>query len=310
VSTAMTLPNTLRPASAKAAQAGALTLASSMLPGQLGNIDAYIQAVNRIPMLSAEEERELATDYRQHGNLEAARGLVMSHLRLVVSIARNYLGYGLPHADLIQEGNIGLMKAVKRFDPEQNVRLVSYAIHWIKAEIHEYILRNWRMVKVATTKAQRKLFFNLRSHKQGFQAFTPDEIDGLAKELNVKREEVSEMETRLSGGDVALEGQIEDGEEAFAPIAYLADSHNEPTSVLAARHNDRLQTDGIAQALDSLDARSRRIIEARWLNVADDGTGGSTLHELADEFGVSAERIRQIEASAMKKMRTALAEYA
>jgi RNA polymerase sigma-32 factor len=306
----MTLPNTLRPASAKAAQAGALTLASSMLPGQLGNIDAYIQAVNRIPMLSAEEERALATDYRQHGNLEAARGLVMSHLRLVVSIARNYLGYGLPHADLIQEGNIGLMKAVKRFDPEQNVRLVSYAIHWIKAEIHEYILRNWRMVKVATTKAQRKLFFNLRSHKQGFQAFTPDEIDGLAKELNVKREEVSEMETRLSGGDVALEGQIEDGEEAFAPIAYLADSHNEPTSVLAARHNDRLQTDGIAQALDSLDARSRRIIEARWLNVADDGTGGSTLHELADEFGVSAERIRQIEASAMKKMRTALAEYA
>ncbi|MGN6665700.1 MAG: RNA polymerase sigma factor RpoH [Trinickia sp.] len=310
MSTAMTLPNTLRPASAKAAQAGALTLASSMLPGQLGNIDAYIQAVNRIPMLSAEEERALATDYRQHGNLEAARGLVMSHLRLVVSIARNYLGYGLPHADLIQEGNIGLMKAVKRFDPEQNVRLVSYAIHWIKAEIHEYILRNWRMVKVATTKAQRKLFFNLRSHKQGFQAFTPDEIDGLAKELNVKREEVSEMETRLSGGDVALEGQIEDGEEAFAPIAYLADSHNEPTSVLAARHNDRLQTDGIAQALDSLDARSRRIIEARWLNVADDGTGGSTLHELADEFGVSAERIRQIEASAMKKMRTALAEYA
>jgi RNA polymerase sigma-32 factor len=211
---------------------------------------------------------------------------------------------------LIQEGNIGLMKAVKRFDPEQNVRLVSYAIHWIKAEIHEYILRNWRMVKVATTKAQRKLFFNLRSHKQGLQAFTPDEIEGLAKELNVKREEVSEMETRLSGGDVALEGQIEDGEETFAPIAYLADSHNEPTAVLAARHNDRLQTDGIAQALGSLDARSRRIIEARWLNVADDGSGGSTLHELADEFGVSAERIRQIEASAMKKMRAALAEYA
>lgn len=310
MSNAMTLPNILRPASAKAASAGALTLAPSMLPGQLGNIDAYIQAVNRIPMLSAEEERNLATDYRQHGNLEAARALVMSHLRLVVSIARNYLGYGLPHADLIQEGNIGLMKAVKRFDPEQNVRLVSYAIHWIKAEIHEYILRNWRMVKVATTKAQRKLFFNLRSHKQGLHAFTPDEIDGLAKELNVKREEVSEMETRLSGGDVALEGQIEDGEETFAPIAYLADSQNEPTSVLAARHNDRLQTDGIAQALDSLDARSRRIIEARWLNVADDGSGGSTLHELADEFGVSAERIRQIEASAMKKMRTALAEYA
>ena len=310
MSNAMTLPNTLSPASAKAASAGALTLAPSMLLGQLGNIDAYIQAVNRIPMLSAEEERELATEYRQRASLEAARRLVLSHLRLVVSIARNYLGYGLPHADLIQEGNIGLMKAVKRFDPEQNVRLVSYAIHWIKAEIHEYILRNWRMVKVATTKAQRKLFFNLRSHKQNLHTFTPDEIDGLAKELNVKREEVSEMETRLSGGDVALEGQVEDGEESFAPIAYLADSHSEPTAVLAARQNDRLQTDGIAQALDSLDARSRRIIEARWLHVADDGSGGSTLHELADEFGVSAERIRQIEASAMKKMRTALAEYA
>ncbi|TAM53529.1 MAG: RNA polymerase sigma factor RpoH [Paraburkholderia sp.] len=310
MSNAMTLPNTLSPASAKAASAGALTLAPSMLPGQLGNIDAYIQAVNRIPMLSAEEERELATEYRQQASLEAARRLVLSHLRLVVSVARNYLGYGLPHADLIQEGNIGLMKAVKRFDPEQNVRLVSYAIHWIKAEIHEYILRNWRMVKVATTKAQRKLFFNLRSHKQNLHTFTPDEVEGLAKELNVKREEVSEMETRLSGGDVALEGQVEDGEESFAPIAYLADSHNEPTAVLAARQNDRLQTDGIAQALDSLDARSRRIIEARWLNVADDGSGGSTLHELADEFGVSAERIRQIEASAMKKMRTALAEYA
>lgn len=310
MSNAMTLPNIVRPATAKAASAGALALAPSMLPGQLGNIDAYIQAVNRIPMLSAEEERELATDYREQASLESARRLVLSHLRLVVSIARNYLGYGLPHADLIQEGNIGLMKAVKRFDPEQNVRLVSYAIHWIKAEIHEYILRNWRMVKVATTKAQRKLFFNLRSQKQGLQAFTPDEIDGLAKELNVKREEVSEMETRLSGGDVALEGQIEDGEESFAPIAYLADSHSEPTAVLSARQNDRLQTDGIAQALDSLDTRSRRIIEARWLNVADDGSGGSTLHELADEFGVSAERIRQIEASAMKKMRTALAEYA
>ena len=310
MSNAMTLPNTLSPASAKAASAGALTLAPSMLLGQLGNIDAYIQAVNRIPMLSAEEERELATEYRQRASLEAARRLVLSHLRLVVSIARNYLGYGLPHADLIQEGNIGLMKAVKRFDPEQNVRLVSYAIHWIKAEIHEYILRNWRMVKVATTKAQRKLFFNLRSHKQNLHTFTPDEIEGLAKELNVKREEVSEMETRLSGGDVALEGQVEDGEESFAPIAYLADSHSEPTAVLAARQNDRLQTDGIAQALDSLDARSRRIIEARWLHVADDGSGGSTLHELADEFGVSAERIRQIEASAMKKMRTALAEYA
>lgn len=307
----MTLPNMLSPSSAKAGGSGVLALANaSMLPGQLGNIDAYIQAVNRIPMLTPQEERQFATEYREQNNLEGARRLVLSHLRLVVSIARNYLGYGLPHADLIQEGNIGLMKAVKRFDPEQNVRLVSYAMHWIKAEIHEYILRNWRMVKVATTKAQRKLFFNLRSHKQGLQSFTPEEIDGLAQELNVKREEVVEMETRLSGSDIALESQTDDGEESFAPIAWLADAHNEPTAVIAARQRDRLQSDGIASALEALDARSRRIIEARWLNVEDDGSGGSTLHELADEFGVSAERIRQIEASAMKKMRTALAEYA
>ncbi|MCX5541693.1 RNA polymerase sigma factor RpoH [Paraburkholderia sp. CNPSo 3076] len=305
----MTLASTLSPSSAKAG--GSLALANaSLLPGQLGNIDAYIQAVNRIPMLTPQEERQFATEFREQNNLEGARRLVLSHLRLVVSIARNYLGYGLPHADLIQEGNIGLMKAVKRFDPEQNVRLVSYAMHWIKAEIHEYILRNWRMVKVATTKAQRKLFFNLRSHKQGLQSFTPEEIDGLAQELNVKREEVVEMETRLSGADIALEGQTEDGEESFAPIAWLADSHNEPSAVLAARSRDRLQSDGIASALEALDARSRRIIEARWLNVDDDGSGGSTLHELADEFGVSAERIRQIEASAMKKMRSALADYA
>ncbi|MBI0327252.1 RNA polymerase sigma factor RpoH [Burkholderia plantarii] len=311
MSNALTLPNTLGPMPAKASPTGALALASnSMLPGQLGNIDAYIQAVNRIPMLTPEEERQYATEFRDQQNLESARRLVLSHLRLVVSIARNYLGYGLPHGDLIQEGNIGLMKAVKRFDPDQNVRLVSYAIHWIKAEIHEYILRNWRMVKVATTKAQRKLFFNLRSHKKGMQAMTPEEIDGLAQELNVKREDVAEMETRLSGGDIALEGQVEDGEESFAPIAYLADSHNEPTSVIASRQRDRLQTEGISEALESLDARSRRIIEARWLNVDDDGSGGSTLHDLAAEFGVSAERIRQIEASAMKKMRAALAAYA
>src|ERR1700761_400579 len=311
VTHAMTLPNLGHSAPAKAASAGALTFAqSSMLTGQIGNIDSYIQAVNRIPMLSQAEERQYATEFREQGNLNAARQLVLSHLRLVVSIARNYLGYGLPHADLIQEGNIGLMKAVKRFDPQQNVRLVSYAMHWIKAEIHEYVLRNWRTVKVATTKAQRKLFFNLRSHKQGTQAMTPDEIDGLAMELSVKREDVVEMETRLSGGDVALEGQVEDGEESYAPIAYLSDSHSEPTAVLASRQRDKLQSDGIASALDALDARSRRIIEARWLKVEDDGSGGSTLHELADEFGVSAERIRQIEASAMKKMRGALTEYA
>ncbi|WP_369812435.1 MULTISPECIES: RNA polymerase sigma factor RpoH [Ralstonia] len=280
-------------------------------PGNLGNIDAYIQSVNRVPMLSAEEEQRLAREYRDNDNLDAARRLVLSHLRLVVSIARGYLGYGLPHADLIQEGNIGLMKAVKRFDPDQGVRLVSYAMHWIKAEMHEYILKNWRMVKVATTKAQRKLFFNLRSHKQDAQAtFTSDEIDAVAAELNVKGTEVREMETRLSGGDIALEGQMDDGEESYAPIAYLADTHNEPTRVIEARSNDRMQSEGIEAALAKLDDRSRRIIEARWLNVNDDGSGGSTLHELADEFGVSAERIRQIESAAMKKMKGALQAFA
>ena len=280
-------------------------------PGNLGNIDAYIQSVNRVPMLSAEEEQRLASEYRDNDNLDAARRLVLSHLRLVVSIARGYLGYGLPHADLIQEGNIGLMKAVKRFDPDQGVRLVSYAMHWIKAEMHEYILKNWRMVKVATTKAQRKLFFNLRSHKQDAQAtFTSDEIDAVAAELNVKGTEVREMETRLSGGDIALEGQMDDGEESYAPIAYLADTHNEPTRVIEARSNDRMQSEGIEAALAKLDDRSRRIIEARWLNVNDDGSGGSTLHELADEFGVSAERIRQIESAAMKKMKGALQAFA
>ncbi len=311
MSHAMTLPSTLSPSSAKAASAGALALShSSPLPGQLGNIDAYIQAVNRIPMLTPGEERQFATEFREQDNLVSARRLVLSHLRLVVSIARNYLGYGLPHADLIQEGNIGLMKAPQRFDPEQNVRPCRTPCTGSRLRSTNTFLRNWRMVKVATTKAQRKLFFNLRSHKQGLGASTPDEIEEIAKELNVKREEVAEMETCLSGGDIALEGQVEDGEESYAPIAYLADSHSEPTAVLASRQRDKLQSDGIASALEALDARSRRIIEARWLKVEDDGSGGSTLHELADEFGVSAERIRQIEASAMKKMRGALAEYA
>lgn len=277
----------------------------------LGNLDAYISAVNRLPLLTAEEESSAAHRLREHGDLEAAGRMVLSHLRLVVSISRQYVGYGLPQGDLIQEGNVGLMKAVKRFDPDQGVRLVSYAMHWIKAEIHEYILKNWRMVKVATTKAQRKLFFNLRSHKQDAQAtFTSDEIDAVAAELNVKGTEVREMETRLSGGDIALEGQMDDGEESFAPIAYLADTHNEPTRVIEARSNDRMQSEGIEAALAKLDDRSRRIIEARWLNVNDDGSGGSTLHELADEFGVSAERIRQIESAAMKKMKGALQAFA
>jgi RNA polymerase sigma-32 factor len=287
------------------AQAFALSL------GSLGSIDAYIQAVNRVPMLTPEEELRLAREFRDNDNLDSAGRLVMSHLRLVVAVARNYLGYGLPHADLIQEGNIGLMKAVKRFDPERGVRLVSFALHWIRAEIHEYVLKNWRLVKVATTKAQRKLFFNLRSMKQGLGTMSQDQVGEIADKLNVKREEVSEMETRLSGGDVALEGRIDDGEEEFAPIAYLADTGSEPTQVLQRREYDSLQSEGVREALEELDPRSRRIVEARWLNEDGDGkVGTSTLHDLAQEFGVSAERIRQIEAKALQKMRSALAEHA
>src|SRR3954453_16992187 len=283
----------------------------------LGNLDAYISAVNRLPMLTAEEEQEFAKKFRDQNDLEAAGKLVLSHLRLVVSVSRKYLGYGLPHGDLIQEGNIGLMKAVKRFDPDQGVRLVSYALHWIKAEIHEYILKNWRMVKVATTKAQRKLFFNLRSMKQGFKdeedaqthrdTLTEAQIDVMARQLNVKREEVIEMETRMSGGDVVLDpGPADDGEESFGPIAYLSDENHEPTAVIESQQRDVMATHGLAAALEQLDERSRRIVEQRWLKVNDDGSGGMTLHDLAGEYGVSAERIRQIEAAAMKKMRKAL----
>jgi RNA polymerase sigma-32 factor len=292
----------------------------SMVPA-LGNLDAYISAVNRLPLLTPEEEQAFARKLRDHNDLEAAGKLVLSHLRLVVSVSRKYLGYGLPHGDLIQEGNIGLMKAVKRFDPDQGVRLVSYALHWIKAEIHEYILKNWRMVKVATTKAQRKLFFNLRSMKQGFKdaadapthrdTLTDAQIDIMARELNVKREEVIEMETRMAGGDVVLDpAPGDDGEEAFGPMAYLADASHEPTAMIESQQRDVLATDGIAAALDTLDPRSRRIVEERWLKVNDDGSGGLTLHDLAAQYGVSAERIRQIEVAAMKKMRQALAAYA
>ena len=283
----------------------ALTLGFS---GNLGNIEAYISSVNHLPMLTQEEEVTLARRLRQDNDLGAAQKLILSHLRLVVSIARGYLGYGLPHADLIQEGNIGLMKAVKRFDPDQGVRLVSYAMHWIKAEIHEYILKNWRLVKVATTKAQRKLFFNLRSHKEGLDAMTPTQVDDLAKTLNVKREEVIEMETRMSGHDIALDAPADDEEDKFAPIAYLSSEAGEPTKALEARQYDRLQSEGLENALGKLDPRSRRIVEARWL--ANDEGSGATLHELADEFGVSAERIRQIESAALKKMKSTLAAYA
>ena len=275
--------------------------------GNLGNIDAYISAVNRLPMLTHDEEISLATRLREKNDLAAAQELVLSHLRLVVSIARGYLGYGLPHADLIQEGNIGLMKAVKRFDPDQGVRLVSYAMHWVKAEMHEYILKNWRLVKVATTKAQRKLFFNLRSHKTGLDAMTPKQIDALAKLLDVKREEVIEMETRLSGRDIALESPTDDEDDKFSPIAYLSSEQSEPTKVLEAEQVTRLQSEGLETALSKLDARSRRIIEARWL--ANDDGSGATLHTLAEEFGVSAERIRQIEVAALKKMKGALAAW-
>ena len=295
----------------------------SLVPS-LGNLDAYVTAVNRLPMLTHEQELDYARKLRERGDVQAAGRLVLSHLRLVVSISRQYLGYGLPQGDLIQEGNVGLMKAVKRFDPEQGVRLVSYAMHWIKAEIHEYILKNWRMVKVATTKAQRKLFFNLRSMKQRFKSddaaadldthrntLSPEQVQTMARELNVKPEEVLEMETRMSGGDVLLDPSPSDeGEEAYGPIAYLTDSSHEPIAMIEAHQRDVLATDGITAALNSLDERSRRIVEERWLKVNDDGSGGLTLHDLAAEYGVSAERIRQIEVAAMKKMKKALAAYA
>lgn len=271
-------------------------------PGALGTIEAYVGAVNRVPLLTPEQETELGKRLRDHGDLDAARQLIVSHLRLVVSISRQYLGYGLAHADLIQEGNVGLMKAVKRFDPDRGVRLVSFAVHWIKAEIHEYIVRNWRLVKVATTKAQRKLFFNLRRMRPDGQTLDTEQVGDIARELNVRPEDVSEMEVRLSGREMALEGH--DDDDAYAPIAYLSDEgRQEPSQVLERRSRDTLQGAGLAGALEGLDPRSRRIVEARWLQ--DDG--GATLHELAAEFGVSAERVRQIEAAAFKKMRVALA---
>ena len=290
----------------------------SVVPS-LGNLDAYIRSVQAIPMLEADEEQALARRLKDHQDLQAASKLVLSHLRLVVSISRQYVGYGLPQGDLIQEGNVGLMKAVKRFDPDQGVRLVSYAMHWIKAEIHEYVLKNWRMVKVATTKAQRKLFFNLRSLKHQFKGVADDqhvgraglseaEIHRMATVLNVRPEDVIEMETRMAGGDVAMDSSTDDEHDhsPAAPLAYLADEVNEPTRVIEAHHRDWMSSHGISHALEDLDARSRRIVEERWLKVNDDGSGGATLHDLAAEYGVSAERIRQIEVAALKKMRKVL----
>jgi RNA polymerase sigma-32 factor len=272
------------------------------MPMPTGSLEAYVQAVNRFPLLTAEEERRLAVRFRQHNDLDAARQLVLSHLRLVVAIARGYLGYGLPHADLIQEGSVGLMKAVKRFDPDRNVRLVSFAIHWIKAEIHEYILRNWRLVKLATTKAQRKLFFNLRSMKKGLGPLSRQEVTRIAGELRVKPEEVMEMETRLSGQEIGFEAEHDD-EEAYAPVHYLAaDRDAEPLAQLEAKESEQVRATGLEDALKTLDARSRRIIETRWLREKN----ALTLHDLAAEFKVSAERIRQIEAKALDKMKKAM----
>jgi RNA polymerase sigma-32 factor len=280
-----------------------MTLPATLPP--VSSLESYIQAVNAVPMLTKEREQELGRRLRDENDLAAARDLVLSHLRLVVSVARNYMGYGLPQSDLIQEGNVGLMKAAKRFDPERGVRLASFAIHWIKAEIHEYILRNWRMVKIATTKAQRKLFFNLRSMKPTLSALTPKEIRQVAKTLNVKESEVIEMEQRLQGGDVPLEPSPEDSQEetTVTPIAYLADTAEGPAEIYEREERESLKAEGLKHALEVLDERSRRIIRARWLAESNP----KTLHELAGEFGVSAERIRQIEATAMQKMKKELA---
>ncbi|MGB2832513.1 MAG: RNA polymerase sigma factor RpoH [Methylotenera sp.] len=267
----------------------------------IDSVEHFARAIKSYPILTAEEEYALAVKFKKENDLEAARQLIVSHLRLVASIARGYIGYGLPQADLIQEGNIGLMKAVKRFDPERGVRLVSFAMHWIKAEMHEYIVRNWRLVKIATTKAQRKLFFNLRSMRTGLNSLQTAEVAHIAKTLNVKPEEVLEMEARLNGHEISLEADTDDdGDDHYSPIAYLQDASLEPLEALQAKQAEMAETTGLANALQSLDERSRRVVEARWLQE----TGGQTLHELADEFGVSAERIRQIEQKAMQKMKT------
>ncbi len=278
---------------------------SLSIPSTSGSIESYIQTISRLPILSQEEELRLARRLRDDDDIEAARQLVLSHLRVVASIARGYKGYGLPQADLIQEGNIGLMKAVKHYDPERGVRLISFAVYWIKAEIHEFVLRNWRLVKIATTKAQRKLFFSLRSMRQGLDTMSPAAVETMAKQLGVKPEEVVEMETRFSGRDISLEPLSEDEDESYSPIAYLTDG-SEPSQLLEAKQTNRLHGEGLELALSSLDPRSRHIIESRWLKEKDT----ATLHDLADELGVSAERIRQIEAKAMQKMRGALATAA
>jgi len=281
------------------------SLALPVLSGA-GSLETYIQTVNRYPLLTQEQEVEYARRFRRDADLDAARELVLSHLRVVVALSRGYLGYGLPQADLIQEGNIGLMKAVKRFDPERGVRLVSFAVHWIRAEMHEYILRNWRLVKLATTKAQRKLFFNLRSLKQSFNSLGSDEVNAIAKQLGVKPGDVTEMETRLSGQEVSLHPAVDDEDEAYSPIAYLAAENAEPGRIIEHEETARLRSAGLQKALQSLDARSRRIVEARWLAEKD----AATLHDLAAELGVSAERVRQIEAKALANMKSIMSRKA
>jgi RNA polymerase sigma-32 factor len=274
------------------------------MPSAVGSLEAYVQAVNRFPVLSHEEELALATRLKTQNDLDAARQLVLSHLRVVVSVARGYAGYGLPQADLIQEGNIGLMKAVKRYDPARGVRLVSFALHWIRAEIHEYVIRNWRMVKIATTKAQRKLFFNLRSMKQGLEPLKPQQVSEIARQLNVSEHDVVEMEARFAGHEMALDPLAGEEDESYTPVNYLADDEaHEPSNILEAEEREHLHTAGLARALDSLDERSRRIVESRWLREEN----AATLHELAAEFNVSAERIRQIEQKALSKMQAQLA---
>ncbi|SFX30115.1 RNA polymerase sigma factor RpoH [Marinospirillum alkaliphilum] len=278
-----------------------LQVAGILSPGR--DLNAYIQTVNTIPLLSAEEEQSLGYRLQNEGDLEAARLLVMSHLRFVVHIARSYKGYGLSEADLIQEGNVGLMKAVKRFDPSMGVRLVSFAVHWIKAEIHEFVLRNWRIVKVATTKAQRKLFFNLRSAKKSLGWLNGDEVKAIAADLKVKPETVREMEGRLASVDAAFDGYADDEDDSYAvaPVSYLEDQRYDPARMIEADNTELDATSRLQEALSSLDQRSRDILQQRWLN-----DNKATLHELAEVYGVSAERIRQLEKNAMNKVKQAM----
>ena len=283
----------------------ALVSNSLPVPSAIGSLDAYIGAVHQIPVLSAEDEQALARRYHGEEDLEAAQELVHSHLRFVVHVARGYMGYGLPLGDLIQEGNIGLMKAVKRFDPSVGVRLVSFAVHWIRAEMHEYILKNWRIVKVATTKAQRKLFFNLRKSKKRLGWLNAEEVSTVARELNVPEREVLEMESRLSGRDIGFDAPVDDDNERIppAPSAYLVSDEGDPAVAFERDDRQDHRLEMLREGLSELDDRSRDIIQRRWLNP----DSKDTLQELADDYGVSAERIRQVEANALKKMRAMIA---